>query len=95
MKVVSALQWLASPLVFENPASVKEMTNMRYGSMSSMVPTTSSESFGRFSQTYVAALSISGHCFQDQDYFRQVMKSAHFTIVRKFQSSFANMFSPC
>ena len=53
-------------------------------SMSSMVPTTSLESFGRFSQTYVAALSISGHCFQDQDYFRQVMKSAHKKILVQF-----------
>ena len=50
--------------------------------MSSMVPTTSSESFGRFSQTYVVALSISGHCFQKQDFFGQVVKSAHLRIVR-------------
>ena len=70
-------------LVFENPASVKEMTNMRYGSMSSMVPTTSLESFGRFSQTYVVALSNSGYCFQNQDFFCQVVKSAHLTIAKE------------
>ena len=34
-------------------------------SMLSMVPTTSLESFGRVSQTYVVALSIYGYCFQN------------------------------